>query len=150
MNLLPLGCTPALLSLKTEAAHRYDHHGCLRGANKVSKMHNTLLGHKVAALRKKYTDATFYYGDLHGVYTDVLKNTTYYGMKPSELYFIFSINLLTSVEVGRERDTSRSRLMTYLASRSTSLSRLISIIDALCPVEPGGTHLQPGAQVKGM
>ncbi len=78
VNLPPLGCTPALLTLYPGSADAYNSYGCLTELNKITSYHNKLLGEKVVALRKKYPQVTIYYGDVHGVYTDILKDPLKY------------------------------------------------------------------------
>lgn len=80
VNLPPLGCIPALLTrFQGSAESRYDRYGCLIDANEVSKVHNTLLGRRVDTLRTTYPNATFYLGDYHKVYKQVLKNSSRFG-----------------------------------------------------------------------
>lgn len=77
-NQLPLGCVPALLTVHGGSHAKYDEYGCLSDLNKISKAHNKLLGEKVEALRKKYPAAKLYYGDVYGVYEDILKKPADY------------------------------------------------------------------------
>jgi hypothetical protein len=79
-NQLPLGCVPAMLTLYGGSKAKYDEYGCLSSLNKISEAHNTLLGKKVEALRKKYPDAKLYYGDVYAVYTDILKEPAKYNV----------------------------------------------------------------------
>jgi hypothetical protein len=79
-NQLPLGCVPALLTVHGGPHAKYDEHGCLSDLNKISKAHNKLLGEKVEALRKKYPAAKLYYGDVYGVYEDILKKPADYNV----------------------------------------------------------------------
>ncbi|XP_024359742.1 GDSL esterase/lipase At4g01130 isoform X2 [Physcomitrium patens] len=85
VNLPPMGCLPALLTLYAdEDSEKYDTYGCLDSPNKVSNSHNTLLESRVADLRHNYTNATFYYADYYSVYRDVLKSPTLYGISESD------------------------------------------------------------------
>jgi len=80
VNLPPLGCIPAMLTLYGGPKAKYDAHGCLSELNKITSAHNRLLGERVEALRGKYPKAKIYYGDAHGVYTDILKDTKKYNV----------------------------------------------------------------------
>jgi hypothetical protein len=80
VNLPPLGCLPALLTLYPEKdSKRYDAYGCLDALNNISKTHNALLESRVDDLRTNYTNATFYLADYYNVYRDVLKSPAQYG-----------------------------------------------------------------------
>lgn len=80
VNLPPLGCLPALLTLYPEkASGNYDAYGCSDSLNEISRTHNTLLESRVTELRNNYTNATFYYADYYNVYRDVLKSPAAYG-----------------------------------------------------------------------
>jgi alpha-L-fucosidase len=79
-NLPPLGCMPAMLTQFQSATASYDSHGCLTELNRITSAHNELLGTTVVALRAKYPDAKIYYGDIHGVYTDILKDPLSYNV----------------------------------------------------------------------
>lgn len=80
VNLPPLGCLPALLTLYPKKdSSQYDTYGCLDTLNKISKTHNILLDSRVADLRTNYTNATFYVADYYNVYRDVLKSPADYG-----------------------------------------------------------------------
>lgn len=80
VNLPPLGCLPALLTLyPADDSGNYDTYGCLNSLNKISKTHNQLLERRVTDLRNNYTNATFYYADYYNVYRDVLKSPADYG-----------------------------------------------------------------------
>ncbi|KAG0575663.1 hypothetical protein KC19_5G021500 [Ceratodon purpureus] len=81
VNLPPLGCLPALLTLYPEVdSARYDTYGCLDVFNNISKTHNALLLSRVEDLRSTYTNATFYLADYYNVYRDVLKSPADYGI----------------------------------------------------------------------
>lgn len=82
-NLPPLGCMPAMLTQFQSATASYDSHGCLTELNRITSAHNELLGTTVVALRAKYPDAKIYYGDIHGVYTDILKDPLSYSKRLS-------------------------------------------------------------------
>jgi alpha-L-fucosidase len=88
VNLPPLGCIPALLTLYGGPEAKYNSHGCLESLNSITKHHNKLLGERVAALRIKYPDAKLLYGDAHGVYTDILKHPAKYSTQNIRLYCI--------------------------------------------------------------
>jgi hypothetical protein len=77
-NLPPLGCIPAMLTQFQSATADYNSYGCLSELNKITSYHNELLGSTVEALRLKYPDIKIYYGDIHGVYTDILKDPLSY------------------------------------------------------------------------
>lgn len=78
VNLPPLGCIPALLTLYGGPDAEYDEFGCLKKLNKITAAHNVLLGEKVAALRTKYPAATLLYADAEAVYYDILKSPATY------------------------------------------------------------------------
>jgi alpha-L-fucosidase len=88
VNLPPLGCIPALLTLYGGPEAKYNSHGCLESLNSITKHHNKLLGERVAALRIKYPDAKLLYGDAHGVYTDIPKHPAKYSTQNIRLYCI--------------------------------------------------------------
>ncbi len=82
VNLPPLGCMPALLTLHPadpSLANSYDDYGCLKRFNKPIKAHNSLLRSSLNTLRTTYPDANLYYGDLHGVFINILKNSSDHG-----------------------------------------------------------------------
>lgn len=72
VNLPPLGCIPAMLTLHGGPNAAYDSHGCLSDLNKITTQHNLLLAQKVADLRAKHPEVKLLYGDAHSVYTDIL------------------------------------------------------------------------------
>jgi len=78
VNLPPLGCIPALLTLYGGPNEDYDEYGCLKKLNNITSAHNTLLGEKVSALRTKYPGATLVYADAESVYFDILKSPSTY------------------------------------------------------------------------
>lgn len=80
INLPPLGCIPAMLSLYGGPHAKYDSHGCLSDLNAITERHNKLLGEKMEGLRAKYPEAKLLYGDAHGVYTDILKEPKKYNV----------------------------------------------------------------------
>ena len=85
VNLPPLGCLPALLTIYPETdSERYDAYGCLDTMNNISKAHNALLLSRVEDLRSTYTNATFYFADYYNVYIDVLKSPADYGTRLSK------------------------------------------------------------------
>lgn len=87
VNLPPLGCTPALLTqYYGSLTAKYDGHGCLSDLNKITAAHNKQLGDKMVKLRAKYPDLLLLYGDMHGVYTDILKNPAAYSKFKLKLY----------------------------------------------------------------
>ena len=90
VNLPPFGCFPAMLTLFQSPTASYDGYGCLKDINKISASHNQILGEKMIALRTKYPTANLYYGDIHGVYTDILKNPTAYSMAFYTLHYTIS------------------------------------------------------------
>lgn len=78
VNLPPLGCMPALLTLYPGTKDKYNNHGCLTEINKISAEHNKLLAEGITKLQAKYPTVKLYYGDSHGVYTDILKDPLKY------------------------------------------------------------------------
>ena len=94
VNLPPFGCFPAMLTLFQSPTASYDGYGCLKDINKISASHNQILGEKMIALRTKYPTANLYYGDIHGVYTDILKNPTAYSMAFDTLYYTISYHVI--------------------------------------------------------
>lgn len=81
INLPPLGCIPAMLTLFLESTpDSYDSRGCLKELNKITTAHNAQLGDAMITLRAKYPTANLYYGDLHGVYTDILSSPKSYNI----------------------------------------------------------------------
>ncbi|KAG0631128.1 hypothetical protein M758_1G229400 [Ceratodon purpureus] len=78
VNLPPLGCIPAMLTLFGTPTAKYDNYGCLSALNLISIAHNTLLETKIIALRAKFPAAKILYGDAYSVYTDILKDPKSY------------------------------------------------------------------------
>jgi alpha-L-fucosidase len=78
VNLPPLGCIPAILTLYGGPKAKYDKFGCLSDINKITDAHNKKLNEKVIALRSKYPAALILYADAHGVYTDILNDPKSY------------------------------------------------------------------------
>lgn len=72
VNMPPLGCFPALLTLYPNSIDNYDSYGCLTNLNKVSIAHNGALEEEVMLLRAKYPNVTYYLADFYSVYTDIL------------------------------------------------------------------------------
>lgn len=56
----------------------YDDHGCLSDLNEITTAHNEALGDQMVKLRNEYPALNLFYGDLHGVYTDILDNPVDY------------------------------------------------------------------------
>ena len=81
----PLGCIPAMLTMFPGTADKYDGHGCLKALNEITAKHNLLLGESIASMRPLYPDAKLFYGDLHGVYTDILKSPAKYSKLQNSL-----------------------------------------------------------------
>ncbi|CAK9220931.1 unnamed protein product [Sphagnum troendelagicum] len=81
VNLPPLGCLPALLTLHPgKSSLEYDEYGCLKKYNQPIEWHNSFLRSSIAALRTTYPDANLYYGNLNAAFYDILKNSTHYGI----------------------------------------------------------------------
>ena len=113
VNLPPLGCLPALLTLYPQTdSERYDTYGCLDNLNEISKTHNALLRSRVEELRNNYTSATFYLADYYNVYRDVLKSPAAYGnYVPDAIYnlkWIWSMIWSTNLK-RKERDVPEMR-----------------------------------------
>lgn len=81
-NLLPLGCTPALLTLYPGKIDKYNRFGCLSEINQISVSHNRKLEAKVVAFRAKYPSIKFYLADFYGVYNAVLSSPSTYSKYP--------------------------------------------------------------------
>nr|PNR35767.1 hypothetical protein PHYPA_021617 [Physcomitrium patens] len=81
VNVVPLGCTPALLTIYyQDSASNYDGHGCLKNINRISKYHNTLLANSVNDLRHRHQHVTFYLADYYRAYRKVLRMPSDYGI----------------------------------------------------------------------
>lgn len=79
INLPPLGCIPAMLTLFLDnMPASYDSGGCFKKINNITSHHNDLLEKSVIALRVKYPAVKFFYGDLHSVYIDILTDPRSY------------------------------------------------------------------------
>jgi len=79
VNLAPLGCIPALLTLfHGSSADEYDLNGCLKKLNLITDTHNRMLDEEIIKLRAKYPSIYLYYGDVHGVYSDILREPSKY------------------------------------------------------------------------
>ena len=73
VNLPPLGCIPALLTLYSGGrGDQYDEYGCQKELNLISSTHNGILADEIIKLRAKYPRLS-YFGNLHDVYSDILK-----------------------------------------------------------------------------
>lgn len=77
-NLPPLGCIPAMLTLFQSPNATYDTYGCLSELNAITSAHNQYLQETVIALRAKHPTVKILYGDINGVYTDILANPLKY------------------------------------------------------------------------
>ena len=80
VNLPPLGCIPALLTLYGSKDMEYDEFGCLTKLNKISAAHNKKLNETVINLRARYPHIKIVYADGYGVYTDILKDPKRYNV----------------------------------------------------------------------
>jgi len=80
VNLPPLGCIPALLTVYAGKGLEYDSYGCLKAFNEISKQHNKKLNEKVVKLRKEYPQIKILLADNYGVYKDILKNPASYNV----------------------------------------------------------------------
>ncbi|XP_073385026.1 GDSL esterase/lipase At4g01130-like [Physcomitrium patens] len=81
VNLPPLGCIPSLLTLfSSQNSDEYDTYGYLKNINLISTTHNKILQDTVTDLRAKFTNVTFYLGNLHDVYIDILKSPESYNV----------------------------------------------------------------------
>lgn len=80
VNLPPLGCNPAMLTMYGSANEDYDDYGCLIKLNKISSAHNKLLKQKVDGLRIKYPKSSLVFADAEGVYLDILKDPMAYNI----------------------------------------------------------------------
>lgn len=79
LNLPPLGCIPAMLTLFPDnSPDSYDSRGCLKEVNRITSNHNALLEESVIALRAKYPAVNIYFGDLHSVYINMLTDPRSY------------------------------------------------------------------------
>ena len=88
MNLIPLGCTPALLTLYPGTPDKYDQYGCLQAFNDISTKHNKVLGEKIVTLRSKYPAIKLYFADMHAVYIDILKSPQTYSKNYASNYHL--------------------------------------------------------------
>lgn len=79
-NLPPLGCIPAMLTQFQNPNASYDTYGCLSELNAITSAHNQYLSESVIALRAKYPTVKILYGDIHGVYTDILNDPLKYNV----------------------------------------------------------------------
>lgn len=98
VNVPPLGCTPALLTLYPNSIDKYDSYGCLTNINKVSIAHNKALKEEVILLRAKYPNVTYYLADYYSVYTDILANPQVYS-KVSKSYSSVPSNFVLRHEI---------------------------------------------------
>jgi len=80
VNLPPLGCIPALLTLFKGKGLEYDSYGCIKVLNEISKAHNAALNDKVVELRKTYPHILITLGDGYAVYEDILKDPKSYNV----------------------------------------------------------------------
>jgi len=81
INLPPLGCIPAMLTLFPDnSPDSYDSRGCYKEINRITSNHNALLEESVIDLRARYPDVNLYYGDLHGVYLNMLTDPRSYNV----------------------------------------------------------------------
>lgn len=79
VNLPPLGCNPALLTLYAESyADEYDLNGCLKKINLITDTHNRILEDEIIKIRAKYPAIYLYYGNAHAVYSDILGQPSKY------------------------------------------------------------------------
>lgn len=79
VNLPPLGCIPAMLTLFPDnSPDSHDARGCYKEINRITSNHNALLEESLVSLRAKYPGVKLYYGDLHGVYINMLTDPRSY------------------------------------------------------------------------
>lgn len=101
VNLPPLGCIPSLLTLfSSQNSDEYDTYGCLKNINLISTTHNKILQDTVTDLRAKFTNVTFYLGNLHDVYIDILKSPASYSKPRSAVKFLHLMLSSTQNSVG--------------------------------------------------
>ncbi|BBM98252.1 hypothetical protein MPTK1_1g12050 [Marchantia polymorpha subsp. ruderalis] len=87
INLPPLGCTPAFLSMipGQKGSSDYDSFGCLTKVNTAILRHNQLLYRAVSRLQKKYPASKFVYADFYQAAYEIVKDPHHYGLDTSTL-----------------------------------------------------------------
>ncbi|BFI23618.1 hypothetical protein MPTK2_1g03730 [Marchantia polymorpha subsp. ruderalis] len=79
VNLPPLGCTPAFLTIFPGDPDDYDDYGCLTSFNAAIELHNEELFRAVLTLRAKYPDLSLSYGNFYRTFQDILKHPSKFG-----------------------------------------------------------------------
>lgn len=80
VNVPPIGCFPALLTVYPKSSDKYDSYGCLKSINNISTTHNAALEEQVISLRSKYPNVTYYLLDFYSAYTDILADPAAYNI----------------------------------------------------------------------
>ncbi|CAN6359555.1 unnamed protein product [Urochloa humidicola] len=76
----PTGCSPSVLTMRLSPNKTgYDHIGCLRNVNAVTRYHNLLLRAAVGGLRSKYPHARIIFTDFYEPITRILENPGHFG-----------------------------------------------------------------------
>lgn len=96
VNLPPLGCTPAFLTIFPGDPDDYDDYGCLTSFNAAIELHNEELFRAVLTLRAKYPDLSLSYGNFYRTFQDILKHPSKFG-EPMQASSSFAFSPTRSV-----------------------------------------------------
>ncbi|KAI5069226.1 hypothetical protein GOP47_0015527 [Adiantum capillus-veneris] len=81
MNVLPLGCAPAFLSLALlSPPMNLDHDQCVSSYNSIVDLHNSYLKQLIEELRSELSWEGLILFDLNGIYLDVVRHPSKYGV----------------------------------------------------------------------
>ncbi|GLJ47214.1 hypothetical protein SUGI_0996570 [Cryptomeria japonica] len=77
----PLGCSPAILTLRQFISDDFDENGCLISYNQISENQNSLLQRTIRRLNNKYSGVNLVYADYYHIALNILKGAKKYGFE---------------------------------------------------------------------
>ncbi|XP_038901048.1 GDSL esterase/lipase At1g71250-like [Benincasa hispida] len=84
MGILPLGCTPRVLSQwRDSPAATFDEKGCVKEMNELVGKYNKVMGEEMVKLNAEFGDAQMVFCDAYKGMMEIIGNPTKYGFKES-------------------------------------------------------------------
>lgn len=81
MGVLPLGCTPRVLSQwRDSPTNTFDEKGCVKEMNELVGKYNEAMGGEMMKLNAEFGDARMVFCDAYKGMMEIIKNPTQYGM----------------------------------------------------------------------
>lgn len=144
MNLTPLGCTPAILSVTTSMSMDLDENGCNAYWMEITDTHNACLNGLLEELRADYPEAEWLLFDANSLFLDGYVNPSKYGIE-----YPFQAccgaggpyNYNANVDCGAEGKTING---TYVAWTKCEDPKLHLIWDITHPVESFSYYVAKG------